>query len=695
LAWLSSGTEAWQATIRGTATSSFDTARVVAVDAAGDVVAAGDIENTSHDFTVLKLDGASGVERWRQVINGSANSFDQALAVTVDAAGDVVAAGYITNSDTSADFTVLKLDGASGAERWRQVINGSANRLDQALAVTVDTAGDVVAAGTITNTGTGQDFTVLKLDGASGAERWRQIINGSANRLDQALAVTVDTAGDVVAAGTITNTGTGQDFTVLKLDGASGVERWRQVITGSANGDDSAMAVTVDAAGNVVAAGVTRNAGTSGDFTVLKLDGASGAEQWRQVINGTAPGGGDEAHAVAVDAAGDVVAAGRTVNSGTGANFTVLKLDGASGAERWRQVINGSATGDDFALAVAVDAAGDVVAAGYITNSGTLADFTVVKLDGASGAERWRQVINGSANDADSATAVTVDAAGNVVAAGAIRNSDTYQGMVVKLDGVSGAERWRQNITGTANSFAFKWVVAVDAAGDVVAAGTITNTGTERDFTVVKLDGASGAERWRQVINGSANDFDSAQAVAVDAAGNVVAAGAITNIGTELDFTVIKFSGASGAERWRQVINVIANSNDVAFAVAGDAAGDVVAAGRTESTSGFIVVKLRGTDGGDFEASACGGTGASRLRGRVRAAADPTGIPDVTLTLRGPGSCRETTTTNAQGHYVFRTLSPGAYTVTPAKDACTFTPADRTVTIAAHAGRARFRGTCP
>ena len=213
---------------------------------------------------------------------------------------------------------------------------------------------------------------------------------------------------------------------------------------------------------------------------------------------------------------------------------------------------------------------------------------------------------------------------------------------------------------------------------------------------MVKLDGASGAERWRQGINGTANGNDGARAVAVDAVGDVVAAGFIMNSGGTLDFAVVKLDGASGAERWRQGINGTANGSDAAVAVAVDAAGDVVAAGTTRNsgTLDFTVVKLRGTDGGDFEASACVGTGASRLRGRVRVA-NRTGLADVTLRLRGPGDCRETTTTNAQGHYVFRTLGPGTYTITPAKDACTFTPADRTVTIAARVVRARFRGTCP
>jgi len=93
--------------------------------------------------------------------------------------------------------------------------------------------------------------------------------------------------------------------------------------------------------------------------------------------------------------------------------------------------------------------------------------------------------------------------------------------------------------------------------------------------------------------------------------------------------------------------------------------------------------------------TSCLGTGTARLRGRVRTGADPIGIPDVTVSLAGPGGCQDTTTTNATGHYVFRTLGSGTYTVTPEKDGCTFTPPSRTVTLAeVDLQRARFRGTC-
>ncbi len=137
-------------------------------------------------------------------------SWTRPFAVALDGAGDIVAAGFTINTGTR-DFTVIKFDGANGAELWRRAINSTANGFDQALAVAVDTAGDVVATGE-----TNGDFTVVKFDGASGAELWRWRINGTAN------AVTLDAAGNVVAAGYTQNTGTLLDFTVVKLNGSDG-----------------------------------------------------------------------------------------------------------------------------------------------------------------------------------------------------------------------------------------------------------------------------------------------------------------------------------------------------------------------------------------------------------------------------------------------------------------------------------------
>ena len=490
----------------------------------------------------------------------------------------------------AATSTWLLLSSAPWA--WQANINGPGNDSDVGGAVAVDATGDVIAAGRIDG-GKIQDFAVIKLGGATGIERWRRILSGPADSGGSANAVATDARGDVVAAGRVGASVGGHNgifhFAVIKLKGATGVEMWRRILTGRPkNSHSEANAVAVDSAGNVVAAGQTVNAGTGDDFTVVKLDGNSGVERWRRIIDcGRGAGLKDEAMAIALDAVGDVVAAGemcgfKFVWEGPGAEkpfeftseFTVVKLDGTSGAERWRYVIGSSTNSTGIAAAVAVDAAGNVVVTGSTGSlqpgSGEAArptpltqrfDFIVVKLDGDSGVERWRRVV--TSQFGGNGSEVVVDGAGDVVAAGtteaAAPSPDRSKYLpprptIVKLDGATGAELWRRFVTGNRPDKVTMGAlegaiggVAVDAANDVMVAGSTSNAGTGDDFMVVKLDGRTGKERWRRVISGTAKaSWDMAAAVAVDAAGNVVAVGRTDNADTSKDFTVVKLRGSDG-----------------------------------------------------------------------------------------------------------------------------------------------------
>ncbi len=445
----------------------------------------------------------------------------------------------------------LLILGASGlmlgcSTAWRMNINGTANGSDYAGAVTLTDKNDVVAAGATQNTGSGFGFTVVKLSKQQGRELWRRVINGTANPPitgSHATGVTIAGGKDVIAVGSIAGAETSDDGIVVKFDGASGTELWRQVITGKRNGSDLARSVVLDSSGNVITAGYTSNLRPYHDLTVIKFDGAKGTELWRQIISGS-ENGASEAVEVAVDARGDLVVVGFIWNLETAGDLAVAKLNGASGAVQWRTMISGtSRVSFDMAHAVSLDLAGDVSVAGYLRNSLTEDDFTVIKFDGTSGAERWRKSINGTSNGVDRALALAVDLNGNVVAVGHIRNAETLDDFfVIKLDGITGSELWRQTINGDTNSDDWARTVALDLVGDVVAAGATQNRLTGTDFTVVRFNGASGRELWRTVINGTAHGVDAALAITTDAPGNVVGVGSSENTATGDDFIVIKLT---------------------------------------------------------------------------------------------------------------------------------------------------------
>jgi len=113
---------------------------------------------------------------------------------------------------------------------------------------------------------------------------------------------------------------------------------------------------------------------------VARLAAATGAEAWRTAIDGPT-GDDDEARDVAVNAAGDVVVAGRS----RGNNFDgiVVKLAGATGQEIWRTAVHGSAGGDAI---LALAPGPGVIAAGGFTSNGPGGDeLTVALLADATG----------------------------------------------------------------------------------------------------------------------------------------------------------------------------------------------------------------------------------------------------------------------------------------------------------------------
>ena len=462
---------------------------------------------------------------------------------------------------------------SSPSSAWQRNINGRGESQDMGKAVAVDGVGDVVAAGEIASAER-RDFAVVKLAGATGSERWRRVLTGKADAGGEANAVAVDGRGDIVAAGDVGGLARfpGQ-FAVIKLKGTNGEELWRRIITGeAARTSGHATAVVVDSAGSVVVLGHTAS-GFNSEAVVVKLDGNSGAEIWRRYLFCRDPGG----VRIALDAGGAVVAAGRGCPIGTPPGsrpFSVVKLEGSSGAERWRYTLD---IREGTAHAVAVDGSGDVVATGDTASDRTGGDFVVVKVDGQSGTERWRRTVGAPLGGVGDALAI--DRAGNVLAGGVIEvvpGIKTALGVVpditqprtatvVKLDGNTGAELWRRPVVGTERSrkipvagvaiVAEIVAVTVDAANDMLVGAQTLNGRAGSDFTVIKLDGRSGTERWRRIISGrpEGGGPDRVAQVVTDAAGNVVVVGR-TSAGAapalplvaNTDFTVAKLRGRDG-----------------------------------------------------------------------------------------------------------------------------------------------------
>ena len=198
--------------------------------------------------------------------------------------------------------------------------------------------------------------------------------NGSANGEDDALKVAVDGAGNVYVTGIITQSGTGYDYATVKYD-SSGVQKWVATYNGSGSGADEAIDIAVDASSNVYVTGSSSN-GTNADFATIKY-GSNGTQLWVARYNG--PGNGDEvAIALGMDSLGNVYVAGKSLGSGTEYDIATVKYD-SQGNELWVRRYNGPGNGNDEASGIAVDSYGYIYVGGASTGIGMNFDYCTIK----------------------------------------------------------------------------------------------------------------------------------------------------------------------------------------------------------------------------------------------------------------------------------------------------------------------------
>jgi hypothetical protein len=297
---------------------------------------------------------------------------------------------------------------------------------------------------------------------------------------------------------------------------------------------------------------------------------STGAHLWSERI-------GADVNAVATDSSGNVAVAATvgTASSGviydgpssagsitvprtTGASEVVLAKLNASGTRQWAVTFGGDADpaagvlGDDEASrALTADPAGNWIVAGSFDGTGDFGasltavdsfDVFVTKVS-ASGSAQWAVRLGGTG--ADHPTAVTTDAAGNILVSTSEAN-DTASGLY-KL-GADGAVVWSKLFTTdpvTSGSAMFHKAI-FDASGNVYVAGTV---GGQFDFGgglvdsgagglfLAKYDGA-GALQWVKTVPGYAIEQD----LRIDSFGDVLVFG-------EYDLSGINFGAGPFSSR--------------------------------------------------------------------------------------------------------------------------------------------------
>jgi outer membrane protein assembly factor BamB len=328
----------------------------------------------------------------------------------------------------------------------------------------------------------------------------------------------------------------------------------------------------------------TDGPGATSAYYTAKYAATNGALLWEKFYDGPA-GSYNYLMAAAVDSSGNVAVTGGSISEANGDYYTA-KYAAANGALLWEKRYDGPGNSDDQANALAVDASGNVVVTGYSVNTNGNTDYYTAKYAAADGALLWEKRYGGVVDGYDQANAMVLDASGNVVVTGASQNdSDNSDYYTAKYAAANGALLWEHRYNGPAEAYDFADAIAVDASGNVVVTGQSGN-GTDTDFYTAKYAAANGALLWEKRYDGPGNGDDNATAVAVDGSGNVVVTGYSVGSGGTNDYYTAKYAAANGALLWEKRYHGPANGDDYASSLALGPNGIVAITGSSVGDSG-------------------------------------------------------------------------------------------------------------
>ncbi|MBE2226885.1 MAG: SBBP repeat-containing protein [Ignavibacteria bacterium] len=154
----------------------------------------------------------------------------------------------------------------------------------------------------------------------------------------------------------------------------------------------------------------------------------------------------------------------------------------------------------------------------------------------------------------------------------------------IKTSSSQVGELWIQRYNGTGDSTDYANAMVVDAAGNVyVTGGSLSFGAPYYDCVTIKYN-SDGMVQWLQRYNGPGDSTDNGYSLAVDDSGNVYVTGSSFGSGSNTDYVTIKYN-SEGVQQWVQRYNGTGNAQDNAYAIFIDVTGYIYVTG-TSTGSG-------------------------------------------------------------------------------------------------------------
>jgi hypothetical protein len=275
------------------------------------------------------------------------------------------------------------------------------------------------------------------------------------------------------------------------LAASRGEIAWARIVPGVATaGVDRVIDVAPGPGGTLYVLGVY-NEPTFTGWTWVARYAADGRKLWVKKY-GEAQGIDANCWAMAVDRAGDLVVAGsRRPLASADADMLVLKYT-PGGRLVWARSYAGPGADADVATSVCTDAAGNVYAGGFATQAGgTYSAFAVVRWS-ARGHRDWVTTIESlTPGPGDGATSMVIDGRGATYLTGHVQDSPTTTACLTTKVSATGAVLWKQIF---APGAVFNEGMSIGRRGSVVyVAGRASDDGAAATVFLAKYAAGTGS----------------------------------------------------------------------------------------------------------------------------------------------------------------------------------------------------------
>lgn len=451
-------------------------------------------------ISTFTLQAQTHVNREWETSNGNPLGLEWSSSIT-NSSNQLISVGNTNVSGQGANILTTKFN-KEGVILWQKVFNTFNSNNDYGVTVSDDNLGNIYVAGTTDNsTLTNFDVVILKYN-STGTLLWSAFYNSPFNLNDIATSIKIDDNGNVFVGATSLGTTTNFDFLALKFN-SSGVLQWSSRYD-FASLIEIPISIDIDNLGNVFLSGASASSTNNWDYTIAKF---SQIGNYIGDVRNSLPGLGlDQPLAYKKDDNGNIYITGRTSSDGINYNIRTIKLD-QNYLLQWSKIFDFNGK-EDIANSIDVDATGNVIIGGYVTNSSNIKEMFALKYN-SSGNEMWQHRQSGADANSDAfIKALQTKQNGEVYFVGEEKGTNgTRDAVVSKIDN-AGDLAWQKKISNNFDNKPSTIKVSNDGSvyvttlkdSSLIQYETIRYSEKEKPFEIVFIDGIASHNKNEVII---------------------------------------------------------------------------------------------------------------------------------------------------------------------------------------------------